>query len=121
MADGMVFADIGDLPDGSEIAAFDVRDGTEKWRKPLVGQDLAQAERGDFWPLGAQDGVLYVSNEKGLQAFGTKDGAKRDTGCPRRRRPTSSSTARRPRTAPARKSRPPEWARTRPWWRRPTR
>lgn len=82
VADGMVFADIGDLPDGSEIAAFDVRDGTEKWRKPLVGQDLAQAERGDFWPLGAQDGVLYVSNEKGLQAFGTKDGARRDTGCP---------------------------------------
>lgn len=84
VADGMVFADIGDLPDGSEIAAFDVRDGTEKWRKPLVGQDLAQAERGDFWPLGAQDGVLYVSNEKGLQAFGTKDGAKRDTGCPKK-------------------------------------
>ncbi|MFG2590126.1 protein kinase [Streptomyces sp. NPDC048438] len=82
VADGMVFADIGDLPDGSDIAAFDVRDGTEKWRKPLVGQDLAQAERGDFWPLGAHDGVLYVSNEKGLQAFGTKDGAKRDTGCP---------------------------------------
>ncbi|MET9591514.1 protein kinase [Streptomyces sp. NPDC006516] len=82
VADGMVFADIGDLPDGSEIAAFDVRDGTEKWRKPLVGQDLAQAERGDFWPLGAQDGVLYVNNEKGLQAFGTKDGAERDTGCP---------------------------------------
>ncbi|MFF4161785.1 protein kinase [Streptomyces sp. NPDC001741] len=84
VADGMVFADIGDLPDGSEIAAFDVRDGTEKWRKPLVGQDLAQAERGDFWPLGAQDGVLYVSNEKGLQAFGTDDGAKRDTGCPKK-------------------------------------
>ncbi|MFJ6430719.1 protein kinase [Streptomyces sp. NPDC091416] len=82
VADGMVFADIGDLPDGSEIAAFDVRDGTEKWRKPLVGQDLAQAERVDFWPLGAQDGVLYVRNEKGLQAFGTKDGAKRDVGCP---------------------------------------
>ncbi|WP_405902769.1 serine/threonine-protein kinase [Streptomyces sp. NBC_00656] len=82
VADGMVFADIGDLPDGSEIAAFDVRDGTEKWRKPLVGQDLAQAQRGDFWPLGARDGVLYVSNEKGLQAFGTKDGSPRDTGCP---------------------------------------
>ncbi|MFC8225581.1 protein kinase [Streptomyces sp. NPDC057287] len=82
VADGMVFADIGDLPDGSEIAAFDVRDGSEKWRKPLVGQDLAQAQRRDFWPLGAKDGVLYASNEEGLQAFGTKDGARRDTGCP---------------------------------------
>ncbi|MFE4688453.1 protein kinase [Streptomyces sp. NPDC056749] len=83
VADGLVFADIGDLPDGSEIAAFDVRDGKEKWRKPLVGEDLAKAQRGDFWPLGARGGVLYARNEEGLRAFRTEDGAQRDAGCPK--------------------------------------
>ncbi|MBM7441380.1 protein kinase [Streptomyces sp. HB132] len=84
VADGLVFADIGDLPDGSEIAAFDVRDGTEKWRKPLVGEGLAKAQRGNFWPLGARDGILYARNEEGLRAFRTEDGAERDAGCPQK-------------------------------------
>ncbi|MFI2778768.1 protein kinase domain-containing protein [Streptomyces sp. ALB3] len=82
-ADGLVFAAGGDLPEGSGLAAFDVRDGTEKWRRPLAGDGLSKAERGDFWPLGARDGVLYASDENGLRAFRAEDGKERTAGCPR--------------------------------------
>ncbi|MGW0786761.1 protein kinase domain-containing protein [Streptomyces sp. NPDC002911] len=83
VADGMVFAATGALPAGSGIAAFDVRDGTEKWNRPLAGDDLAQVQRGDFWPLGARDGVLYANSEEGLHAFRTEDGEEESAGCPR--------------------------------------
>ncbi|MFE5239293.1 MULTISPECIES: serine/threonine-protein kinase [unclassified Streptomyces] len=75
VSDGLVFANIGDLPDGSEIAAFDLATGKQVWRKPLVAQELAQAQQDNFWPLAVGDGVLYIRNEEGLRALRTKDGA----------------------------------------------
>ncbi|MGW0779483.1 protein kinase domain-containing protein [Streptomyces sp. NPDC002913] len=75
VSDGLVFANIGDLPDGSEIAAFDLGTGKQVWRKPLVAQDLAQAQKDNFWPLAVRDGVLHIRNEEGLRALRTKDGA----------------------------------------------
>ncbi|MFE2022188.1 protein kinase [Streptomyces sp. NPDC059499] len=75
VADGLVFANIGDQPSGSEIAAFDLGSGKEVWRKPLVAQELAKAQMGNFWPLATRDGVLYIRNEEGLRALRTKDGA----------------------------------------------
>ncbi|MFE9723101.1 protein kinase [Streptomyces sp. NPDC005794] len=82
VADGLVFVATGGLPDGSGIAAFDVRDGTEKWREPLAGDDLAQYQNGDFWPLGVRDGLLYADNEEGLHAFRAVDGEEESAGCP---------------------------------------
>ncbi|MEV8227751.1 serine/threonine-protein kinase [Streptomyces sp. NPDC079167] len=75
VADGLVFADIGDRPGGSEVAAFDLRTGKEVWRKPLVAEGLAKAQEDNFWPLATRDGVLYIRNEEGLRALRTKDGA----------------------------------------------
>ncbi|WP_371606134.1 serine/threonine-protein kinase [Streptomyces sp. NBC_01213] len=81
-ADGLVFAATGGLPEGSGLAAFDARDGTEKWRKPLAGEDLAQVQNGDFWPMGVRSGVVYADNEEGLHAFRAKDGEEESAGCP---------------------------------------
>ncbi|MCX5416662.1 protein kinase [Streptomyces sp. NBC_00059] len=74
VADGVVFANIGDQPAGSQIAAFDITTGKERWRRPLVAEELAKAQQDDFWPLATQDGVLYIRNEAGLRALRTKDG-----------------------------------------------
>ncbi|MGW1812329.1 protein kinase domain-containing protein [Streptomyces sp. NPDC002125] len=75
IADGLVFANIGDRPESSEIAAFDLRTGKEVWRKPLVGGELAKVQEGNFWPLAVRDGVLHIRNEEGLRALRTKTGA----------------------------------------------
>ncbi|MEE1741398.1 serine/threonine-protein kinase [Streptomyces sp. BE147] len=74
VADGLVFADIGDTPYGARVAAFDVRTGEEKWRKPLVGDDISKAEWNDYWPLATEDGVLYILGQHGVRALRTKDG-----------------------------------------------
>ncbi|MFJ4910935.1 PQQ-binding-like beta-propeller repeat protein [Streptomyces sp. NPDC088726] len=75
VADGLVFADIGPTPEGARVAAFDLATGKERWRKPLVGDDLAKADEYDFWPLTTRDGVLYLRGQDGLRALRTKDGA----------------------------------------------
>lgn len=74
VADGLVFANIGDRPEGSEIAAFDLRTGKEQWREPLVAEELAKVQEDNFWPLATRDGVLYIRNEEGMRALRTKDG-----------------------------------------------
>ncbi|OKK15752.1 hypothetical protein AMK09_23260 [Streptomyces sp. CB02488] len=75
VADGLVFADIGPTPQGAQVAAFDLATGKEKWRKPLVGDNLAKVDEYDFWPLTTRDGVLYLRGQDGLRALRTKDGA----------------------------------------------
>ncbi|NED93676.1 PQQ-binding-like beta-propeller repeat protein [Streptomyces sp. SID11233] len=75
VADGLVFADIGPTPEGAQVAAFDLATGKEKWRKPLVGDNLAKVDEYDFWPLTTRDGVLYLRGRDGLRALRTKDGA----------------------------------------------
>ncbi|MFI8811109.1 MULTISPECIES: protein kinase domain-containing protein [unclassified Streptomyces] len=74
VADGLVFADIGDTPHGAQVAAFDLRTGEKKWRKPLVGDDITQAQWYDYWPLATDDGVLYILGGDGVRALRTTDG-----------------------------------------------
>ncbi|MFJ2703014.1 PQQ-binding-like beta-propeller repeat protein [Streptomyces sp. NPDC087428] len=74
VADGRVFAAVGPGPEGARIAAFDLATGKEKWRRPLVGENLAKAEVYDFWPLATRDGVLYLLGQGGLRALRTEDG-----------------------------------------------
>ncbi|MFG2597581.1 PQQ-binding-like beta-propeller repeat protein [Streptomyces sp. NPDC048462] len=75
VADGLVFADIGPVPEGARVAAFDLATGKEQWRKPLVGDNLAKVDEYDFWPLTTSDGVLYLRGQDGLRALRTGDGA----------------------------------------------
>ncbi|MEU4261523.1 protein kinase domain-containing protein [Streptomyces argenteolus] len=75
VAGGSVLANIGDRPEGSAVAAFDLRTGKERWRKPLVAEELAKAQEDDFWPLATRDGTVYIRNEEGLRALRTKDGS----------------------------------------------
>lgn len=74
VADGMVFAAVGPSVKGARIAAFDLATGKEKWRRPLVGENLAKADEYDFWPLATRDGVLYLLGQGGLRALRTEDG-----------------------------------------------
>ncbi|ROQ82878.1 serine/threonine protein kinase [Streptomyces sp. CEV 2-1] len=75
VADGLVFAAVGPTPQGARIAGFDLATGKEKWRRRLVGEDLAKAEEYDFWPLATRDKMLYLLGEGGLRALRTEDGA----------------------------------------------
>ncbi|MEV0488736.1 protein kinase domain-containing protein [Streptomyces atratus] len=74
VADGMVFVASLQLPEGTELLAYDLRTGTEKWRAPLAKKELAFFEKRNYWPLAAQGGALYALTSDGVRAYRIKDG-----------------------------------------------
>ncbi|WP_406384022.1 protein kinase domain-containing protein [Streptomyces sp. NBC_01618] len=74
VVDGLVFAATTWSSEGAELAAYDLGTGAEKWHKPLAPQDLAKAERGNFWPVATDGKVVYAIGEDGPKAFRPKDG-----------------------------------------------
>ncbi|MGW9120963.1 protein kinase domain-containing protein [Streptomyces sp. NPDC055663] len=71
----LVFAATTWSPEGAELAAYDVKTGTEKWREPLASEGISQAQRGNFWPVATDGEVVYAEGEDGPKAFRPKDGA----------------------------------------------
>ncbi|MDK0522279.1 serine/threonine-protein kinase [Streptomyces sp. ML-6] len=78
--DGLVFAATTSAPDGAQLAAYDLRTGTEKWREPLASEGLASAQRDNYWPVALGDDVVYAAGEDGPKAFRPKDGTLLGTG-----------------------------------------
>ncbi|MET9663593.1 PQQ-binding-like beta-propeller repeat protein [Streptomyces sp. NPDC006510] len=74
VVDGLVFAATTWSPAGAELAAYDLRTGTEKWRKPLAPQDISEAQKGNFWPVATDGKVVYAVGEDAPKAFRPKDG-----------------------------------------------
>ncbi|MCX4845178.1 protein kinase [Streptomyces sp. NBC_00893] len=74
VVDGLAFAATTWSPEGAELAAYDLRTGTEKWRKPLASEDISQAQRGNFWPVATDGKVVYAGGEDGPKVFRPKDG-----------------------------------------------
>lgn len=71
---GLVFAATTSVPEGAGLAAYDLRTGAEKWRKPLAPQDISNAQKGNFWPVATDGQVLYAVGEDAPRAFRPKDG-----------------------------------------------
>ncbi|WP_330313764.1 protein kinase [Streptomyces sp. NBC_00523] len=59
---------------GAELAAYDRRTGTEKWRKRLADEDIAMAQKGNFWPVATDGEVVYAIGLEGPKAFRPGDG-----------------------------------------------
>ncbi|WP_405680879.1 protein kinase domain-containing protein [Streptomyces sp. NBC_01238] len=74
VVDGLVFASTSPSFDGASLAAYDLKTGAEKWRKPLSPQGVSNAQGGNFWPVATDDGVLYAVGEEAPKAFRPKDG-----------------------------------------------
>ncbi|MET8744018.1 protein kinase [Streptomyces sp. NPDC004728] len=71
----LVFAATTWAPEGAELAAYDVRTGTEKWHEPLASEGISKAQRGNFWPVATDGEVVYATGEDGPKVFRPKDGA----------------------------------------------
>lgn len=69
----LVFA-AASASEGAELAAYDRRTGTEKWRKRLAEEDIANAQKGNFWPVATDGQVVYAIGLEGPQAFRPADG-----------------------------------------------
>ncbi|SFY16045.1 PQQ-binding-like beta-propeller repeat protein [Streptomyces atratus] len=74
VADGLVFASTAPTFDNASLAAYDLKTGAEKWRKPLSPQGVSNAQGGNFWPVATDDGVVYAMGEEAPKAFRPKDG-----------------------------------------------
>ncbi|MFF4079752.1 protein kinase [Streptomyces sp. NPDC001777] len=72
--DGLVFAATTSEPDGAQLAAYDLRTGTEKWHEPLAPQDISNAQKGNFWPVATDGEAVYAIGEEAPKAFRPKDG-----------------------------------------------
>ncbi|MFB6943062.1 protein kinase [Streptomyces sp. NPDC056305] len=70
----MVFASTTPTPEGAALAAYDLRTGAEKWRKPLAPQAVSHAQQGNFWPVATDGEVVYAVGEDAPKAFRPKDG-----------------------------------------------
>ncbi|MGW1104405.1 protein kinase domain-containing protein [Streptomyces sp. NPDC002540] len=70
----MVFASTTPTPEGAALAAYDLRTGAEKWRKPLAPQAVSNAQQGNFWPVATDGEVVYAVGEDAPKAFRPKDG-----------------------------------------------
>lgn len=60
--------------DGAALAAHDRATGARKWEKPLAPQDIAHAQKGNFWPVATDGEVLYAIGEDAPRAYRPKDG-----------------------------------------------
>ncbi|MFC8539005.1 protein kinase [Streptomyces sp. NPDC057249] len=69
----LVFA-AASASEGAELAAYDRRTGTEKWRMRLAEEDIANAQKGNFWPVATDGKVVYAIGLEGPQAFRPEDG-----------------------------------------------
>ncbi|TRV78555.1 protein kinase [Streptomyces sp. 130] len=69
----LVFA-AASASEGAELAAYDRRTGTEKWRKRLAEEDIAMAQKGNFWPVATDGEVVYAIGLEGPKAFRPEDG-----------------------------------------------
>ncbi|WP_406283933.1 protein kinase domain-containing protein [Streptomyces sp. NBC_00209] len=58
----------------AELAAYDRKSGTEKWRKRLAEEDIAMAQKGNFWPVATDGEVVYAIGLEGPKAFRPGDG-----------------------------------------------
>ncbi|MCX5503265.1 protein kinase [Streptomyces sp. NBC_00053] len=74
VADGLVFASTAPTFDNASLAAYDLKTGAEKWRKPLSPQGVSNAQGGNFWPVATAGGVVYAMGEEAPKAFRPKDG-----------------------------------------------
>ncbi|WP_335935602.1 protein kinase domain-containing protein [Streptomyces sp. PTD5-9] len=70
-----VFAATTSTPDGASLAAYDRATGARKWQKPLGPQTLANAQKGNFWPVATDGKTLYAIGEEAPKAFRPEDGA----------------------------------------------
>ncbi|MFJ2273644.1 protein kinase [Streptomyces sp. NPDC087866] len=60
--------------EGAELAAYDRGTGAEKWRKRLAQEDIAMAQKGNFWPVATDGKVVYAIGLDGPKAFRPEDG-----------------------------------------------
>lgn len=60
--------------EGSELAAYDRSTGTEKWRKPLAPDGIANVQKGNFWPVATDGKVAYAMGLDAPMAFRPQDG-----------------------------------------------
>ncbi|MFF9572499.1 protein kinase [Streptomyces sp. NPDC014685] len=74
VVEGLVLAATTWSSEGAELAAYDLRDGTRKWRRKLAPQVVAKAERRNFWPVATDGTVVYAISSDGPKAFRAKDG-----------------------------------------------
>ncbi|MGW2179998.1 protein kinase domain-containing protein [Streptomyces sp. NPDC001732] len=72
--DGLVFAATTRVSEAAQLAAYDLRTGTEKWHEPLAPEGISKGQGGNFWPVATDGKVLYAIGEEAPKAFRPKDG-----------------------------------------------